>query len=139
MARTRDLLLDTGPLVAVLDAHDQWHEDCLAAWPELIDRCLTVEAVVTEACHLVLRGGGPAHVPLDFLLAAEIPVLGLEVAGHHRASSLMRQYAKLPMDFADACLVAVSEALHLSKVFTTDRRGFGAYRPPRGKHFTMIP
>ena len=139
MALARDLLLDTGPLVAALDARDQWHTRCVAVWPSAIDRCLTVEAVVAEACHLVLRGGGAAHAPLDFLLAAEIPILGLESGGHRRASSLMAQYAKLPMDFADGCLVALSEALHVSTVFTTDRRGFATYRPPRGRRFTVLP
>lgn len=136
---TRDVLLDTGPLVAVLDARDQWHAPCVESWPSLIERCLTVEAVVTEACHLVLRGGAPASKPLEFLIAAEIPIIGLDTPGHRRASSLMNQHAKLPMDFADACLVAAAEALHISTVFTTDRRGFRAYRPPRGKHFTVIP
>ncbi len=73
MPHARDVLLDTGPLVAVLDARDQWHARCLAVWPELVHRCVTTEAVVTEACHLVLRGGAPANLPLDFLLAADIP------------------------------------------------------------------
>jgi predicted nucleic acid-binding protein len=139
VASTRDVLLDTGPLVAVLDARDQWHARCVESWPSLIDRCMTVEAVVTEACHLVSRGGGPASKPLEFLLAARIPIIGLETAGHRRALSLMTQYGKLPMDFADACLVAIAEALHISTVFTTDRRGFRTYRPPRGKHFALFP
>ncbi|MFN2564378.1 MAG: type II toxin-antitoxin system VapC family toxin [Gemmatimonadaceae bacterium] len=135
----RDVLLDTGPLVAVLDARDQWHARCAAAWPAAITRCLTTEAVVTEACHLVLRGGGPAHAPLDFLLAAGIPILGLEAGGHRRAASLMSRYAALPMDFADASLVALGEAMRIATVFTTDRRGFSAYRPPRGERFTLLP
>ena len=139
MRLARDVLLDTGPLVAVLDARDQWHARCIEGWPVLIDRCLTVEAVVTEACHLVLRGGASAGKPLEFLLAAEIPIVGLDTAAHRRAFSLMNQYAKLPMDFADACLVAAAEALHITSVFTTDRRGFRSYRPPRGKHFTLYP
>ena len=135
----RDVLLDTGPLVAVLDRHDQWHPACAAHLPSVIDRCLTVEGVVAEACHLVSRGGGPPHAPLDFLLAAGIPIVGLETGGHRRASSLMRQYNRIPMDFADACLVAISEALLITAAFTTDLRGFRAYRPPRGKRFTILP
>jgi uncharacterized protein len=135
----RDVLLDTGPLVAVLDRRDQWHAECAAELPNVIRRCLTVEAVVTEACHLVARGGGPAHAPLDFLLAAGIPIVGLETGGHRRATSLMHQYRRTPMDFADACLVALSEALLISTAFTTDRRGFRAYRPPRGKRFELLP
>lgn len=135
----RDVLLDTGPLVAVLDARDQWHVRCAAAWPALIARCITSEAVVTEACHLTGRGGGPASAPLDFLLMAEIPILSLETGGHRRAASLMRQYATVPMDFADASLVALGEALSIETVFSTDRRGFSTYRPPRAERFTLIP
>jgi predicted nucleic acid-binding protein len=135
----RDVLLDTGPLVAILDGRDQWHARCAAELPGVLPRCLTVEGVVTEASHLVSRGGGPAHAPLDFLLAAGIPVVGLELGGLRRAASLMRQHNRLPMDFADACLVALAEALDITTAFTTDRRGFRAYRPPRGKRFTMLP
>jgi predicted nucleic acid-binding protein len=135
----RDVLLDTGPLVAVLDARDQWHARCVAAWPDVIDRCLTTEAVVTEASHLVVRGGGGAELPLEFLLAAGIPILGLEVGGQRRAAVLMKRYADVPMDYADATLVALAEALHISRVFSTDRRGFTAYRRQRQGTFTLVP
>lgn len=138
-ALRRDVLLDTGPLVAVLDARDQWHARCAAAWPELIARCVTVESVVAEACHLTARGGGPASAPLDFLLTAEIPIVSLETRGHRRAAALMHRYASVPMDFADASLVALGEALNIDTVFTTDQRGFSTYRPPRGDRFTVVP
>jgi len=136
---TRNLLLDTGPLVSVLDSRDQCHARCLAVWPSVIHRCLTTEPVVTEACHLALRGGGFPHAPLDFLLSAGIPIIALEAGGHRLAASLMGQYASLPMDFADASLVALGEALDITTVFTTDRRGFGTYRLARGKQFTLVP
>src|SRR5437879_5412475 len=129
----RDVLLDTGPLVAALDVRDQWHRSCVDAWPSLVDRCVTTEAVVTEACHLVLRGGGPAMAPLQFLLSAGIPIVGIEYGGQRRAVSLMQRYAKLPMDYADAALVALSEALQITTVFTTDVRGFRTYRPLEGR------
>lgn len=135
----RDVLPDTGPLVAMLGRRDPWHTECAGQLPGVIGRCLTVEAVVTEACHVVGRGGGPAHAPLDLLLAAGIPIVGLETRGQRRVSALMRQYRRTPMDFADACLVALSEALLITTAFTTDRRGFRAYRPPRGKRFTLLP
>jgi predicted nucleic acid-binding protein len=134
----RDVLLDTGPLVAALDARDQWHARCVAVWPTVIHRCVTTEAVVTEACHLVLRGGGRAHLPLDFLLRAQIPILGIESGGHLRAAGLMDRYTDLPMDYADASLVALGEALRITAVFTIDQRGFGAYRRSGGGAFTLV-
>lgn len=135
----RDVLLDTGPLVAVLDPRDQWHEICLAVWPDLAQRCVTTEAVVAEASHLMLRGRGRAHAPLDFLITAGIPIDGLDVAGHRRAVRLMQRYQDLPMDYGDASLVVTAEALGASTAFTTDRRGFSTYASPCGVRFTILP
>jgi uncharacterized protein len=135
----RDVVLDTGPLVAHLDPHDQWHDRCAAAWPELVERCVTTEAVVAEACHLVLRGGAPAVLPLQFLLAAAIPIVGLETAAQRHAALLMERYADLPMDYADASLVTLADALAADVVFTTDRRGFRTYRGARGSVFHLMP
>jgi uncharacterized protein len=134
----RDVLLDTGPLVAVLDARDQWHERCVQAFPDLVHRCVTTEAVVTEACHLALRGGR-AWAPLEFLLAARIPILGVETGGNRRSATFMERYGSLPMDYADATLCAVAEALGISTVFTLDRRGFSTYQPVGGVRFTIVP
>jgi predicted nucleic acid-binding protein len=91
--------------------------------------------LVTRRC----RVGAPAALPLQFVLAAEIPILGLDPRAQRYAASLMDRYATLPMDYADASLVAVAEALRLRRVFTTDRRGFTAYRGARGKRFTLLP
>ena len=60
--RGRDTLLDTGPLVAFVDGSDRWHVACAALWESLAPWCVTTEAVVTEATHLVARGGGPASL-----------------------------------------------------------------------------
>ncbi len=136
---TRDTLLDTGPIVAALDAGDQWHHACRGLWPDAADRCITTEAVVTEACHLVLRGGGPAVLPLQFLLSARIPIVGLDSGGHRHAAQLMDRYADLPMDYADAALVTLADVLHVERILTTDRRGFKAYRGAHGRKFDILP
>ena len=105
----------------------------------MAQRLVTTEAVVAEACYLILRAGGLASLPLDLLLRVEVPILPLETALHHYAAHLMRDYATLPMDYADASLVALAEALGTARVFTTDRRGFGVYRLSSGKRFEVVP
>ena len=139
LVKRRDVLLDTGPIVATLDARDQWHRHCASDMEQLADRCVTTEAVVTEACHMVGRGGARSALVLDFLLAAEIPVLSLEVKALREAARLMDRYADVPMDFADASLVVVSHALDITNAFTIDRRGFRAYRTARGGAYQVFP
>ena len=139
MASRRDTVLDTGPLVGYLNARDQWHAHAAEAWPTLVERLVTTEAVVTEACHLYRRAGGPTWLPLELLLGVEVPILSLTPPFHAVAARLMRNYAATPMDCADASLVALAAALGTRRVFTTDRRGFTVYRTARGKRFELIP
>lgn len=55
-------------------------------------------------------------------------------AWHPRAMSqrhtapLLRKYASLPMDLADASLVLLAEHLGHGRILTTNERNFGAYR-----------
>ncbi len=137
--RGRDVLLDTGPIVALLLARDQWHERIRPAWPDLVDRCITSEAVVTEACHLVAQRGGTAALVIEFLLAAEIPVMALHLPGHQHCAHILRRYQDQDMDYGDASLVVLADAFGLHRVFTTDRRGFETFRAARGERFALLP
>ena len=123
----------------MLDAGDQWHARCVSAWNELADRCLTTEAVVTEASHVVARGGASATLPMELVLAVGVPIVALEPAGHQHDVWLMNRHRDVPMDYADATLVVVADALKLGSAFTTDRRGFLAYRRAGGEAFTLRP
>jgi predicted nucleic acid-binding protein len=134
----RDVLLDTGPLVAVLDRGDPLHAACVDLWHDIADRCITTEAVVTEATHLIGRAGG-SPLPLELLLAAHIPIVSIESAGHEHAVRLMRRYGTLPMDYTDATLVILADAVRLNKVFTLDWKGFSLYRRGNGEAFTILP
>lgn len=135
----RDVLLDAGPIVALLDRRDQWHAASPGAWQQLAYRCITTEAVLAEACHLMLRGRYAAAAPVELVLDAGIPILPLNREDHQRAARLMRDYADLPMDYADASIVSLADALDITRVFSTDRRGFGVYRLAGGKRFEIVP
>jgi predicted nucleic acid-binding protein len=132
------VLLDTGPIVGFLDRRDQWHAAAPDAWRQLSHRCLTTEAVLAESCHLMVRGSRPPALVLELVLDARIPIVPLDRAAHHYAARLMQEYADLPMDYADASLVALASALGIRRVFTTDRRGFTVYRLAGGKRFDVV-
>lgn len=135
----RDTLLDAGALVAFLNPRDQWHGAVAAAWRDGATRCITTEAVVVEATHLVARGRGDQARVLEALIGLDIPIVALHLPLHERCAHLMRRYADTPMDYADATLVALAERLDLTRVFTTDRKGFRTYRGARGVALEMIP
>jgi predicted nucleic acid-binding protein len=52
---------------------------------------------------------------------------------------LLKKYSDLPMDFADAALVAVCERRKIRRIFTVDRRDFLIYRPNHTEQFEVIP
>jgi uncharacterized protein len=135
----RTALLDTGPLVAYLDAKDRAHGEAAAALGSFPGQLATTGAVVTEAMHLVSGvPGGPA------LLAAFVAASAMQVHDFaqplplREAAARMEQYADTPMDYADATLVLLAERLSVLDVFTLDRRGFSTYRTRDGKAFRNL-
>lgn len=56
-----------------------------------------------------------------------------------RAQSLMEKYKDIPMDYADATLVALAEEIKSESVFTLDQRGFQTYRWNRNQTFKILP
>jgi hypothetical protein len=122
------VLLDTSPLVAALSRNDALHRRGLDLLTRHIPDCITTEAVVTEASHLVGRGKVDAWVPLAALLAAGVPIHALEPAQHQAALDLMRRYAGARMDYADATLLVVADTLNARRILTFDRRGFSLFQ-----------
>ena len=55
-----------------------------------------------------------------------------------RIATLMSKYQNVPMDLADASLVALTEERGLTTIFTLDR-DFCIYRLSRNRAFTIIP
>lgn len=133
------VLVDTGPLVALFDRSDRWHDRCRAELDRLEkDDLVTCEPVITEASYL-LDYSVEAQAALQQLLSRGRPrVLPIEQADRSRIAELVRKYSGLPMDYADAALVALAERHGVDRVFTLDFTDFGLYRAGRRK-LALIP
>lgn len=68
-----------------------------------------------------------------------IRFLALDAADLPPIRALMKKYADLPMDLADAALVHVAAREALHTVFTLDRTDFGVYRLPGGRRLRLLP
>ncbi len=133
------MILDTGPLVALLHADDGDHEACLNVYEPFHGFLMTTEPVLAEAMHLLQTVAGGQHACLDFVLRGGTIIVPQSTRSLMRCQDLMAKYRDVPMDLADATLVALAEEAGIREVFTLDRRGFGAYRLAGRKAFVVIP
>jgi uncharacterized protein len=99
----------------------------------------TTEAVLTETLYLVGPRWRAQKSALEFVLRGAFQLVPSSVKSLQRVAVLMDRYRNVPMDFADATLVALGEELETDWVFTLDRRGFSTYRLVRRKPFQIIP
>lgn len=139
LARVRIWLTDTGPLVAYLDARDPAHTEVSSALDGFTGVLVSTGAVITEAMHFVAGTPDGPRSLADLVTRAGMRVYDLcQPADLREAARLMERYADTPMDFADATLVLLSEALGVREILTLDRRGFGAYRTGKGSRFRLV-
>src|SRR5574337_129540 len=123
-----ELLLDTGAFVALVDRSETNHADCVAALERWAGPILTTEAVLTETLYLVGPAWPPQKTCLEFLLRGAFLLVPSSKASLQRVTALMEKYHDLPMDYADATLVALAEESEIDHVFTLDHKGFSTYR-----------
>jgi predicted nucleic acid-binding protein len=123
----RVLLLDTGPLIALLDRSESYHEWATQIFQQPHWTILTCDAVLTEAIYLLARQGLPRRTVLDLLLTDRVRVAFDPNAEAAAVAGLLDTYADTPMDYADACLVRMSELFSGSTVLTLDS-DFFVYR-----------
>ena len=130
------ILLDTGPLVALLNRRDAFHTWSVERAGSLAPPFLTCEAVLAEA-HFLLRGTKQGRRRLiEVFDSGKIELTSLIADNLGRVGELMNAYANVPMDFADACLVCMSERTR-GAVFTLDS-DFRIYRKNRGEAIELI-
>jgi len=123
----RRVLLDTGPIVAFLNARDHYHEWAKRRLAEVEPPALTCEAVLAEACHLLRATSGGPEAVLGLLDRGLVTVpfrLEEEVEPLRR---LLARYRDLPASLADACLVRLAELERNPLVLTLDSH-FTVYR-----------
>ncbi len=139
MKSTERVACDAGPIIALINRRDQYHQSCLATAKELRYPLFTVWPVIVEAYYIVGRLGGPADRVLHWLVSGHVRLMDLREIDLRRMRQLIRKYSDLPMDLADAALVVACERAKIRRVFTVDRRDFLIYRPAHIDQFEVIP
>jgi predicted nucleic acid-binding protein len=130
-------LIDAGPLIALFDRNDSYHERAISFLKRNQGSLITTWPVITEVSHM-----------LDFSVKTQVNFLkwinrgGLQIFDlkfHHliRIIDLSEKFADVPMDFADATLIVASEAKGITKIASVDS-DFYVYRVIRNKYLKNV-
>jgi uncharacterized protein len=133
-------LTDAGPLVALLDRDEPDHAKCVEQLQALSSPMLTTWPAFTEAMYLVGDGLGwrGQEALWRILQRGDLRLAQAGTSTVDRMERLMSKYRDVPMDLADASLVAVAEERRLTMIFTLDR-DFRVYRLLGRRPFVIVP
>ncbi len=133
-------LLDTGPVVALINRADQHHKSAVAFFESFRGQLWSTEAVLTEVAYVLAPSLAHQVAALTWLdRATKAGMLRFEgIADLSRVGNLLAKYSDLPADFADVSLVWLAQQKRIDKVVTIDERDFTVYRSYAGKRFKNL-
>jgi hypothetical protein len=125
------LILDSGPLLAAIDAADPDHQACAGLLTEASEDLVVPALVLAELDYWCGRRLGPGAwlTFLDDVIAGAFRVESPSRADLARCRELQHEYADLDLGVVDASVIALAERLGEPKVATLDHRHFGVVRP----------
>src|SRR5262249_55414231 len=138
----RRVLVDTGPLVAILSSVDEHHAACVKALRQLPGPLYSCWPVITEAAWLLRSWPQSVQQLLRSCSKAGGGFLQLLPLTGDEADSIagwMKRYKNIGPQLADAALLYLAEREQIDTIFTLDRRDFGVYRSAQNRPFRLVP
>ena len=131
--------LDTGPWVALIDRSESKHSECVQWLKNFSGRLYLTEAVLTEVLYILNFSITAQCAALDFVLKSVVEIVPSTTGSLKKTKNLMKKYADLPMDFADATIVCLATETGMQNIVTFDKKDFAIYKLPKKKSFTIMP
>ena len=133
------VLVDTGPIVAILSSSDEHHEDCVQQLRTFKGTLLTCWPVLTEVAWLLRAHPLAITALLTSLTSGPFRLAGLEEGDLPGITAIIRKYRDLKIQLADAALLHLANRESIETVFTLDRRDFGVLRLTRNRRLRIVP
>jgi len=133
-------LVDTGAIVALVNRDDPHHAPAAAWFRAFRGLLLSTEAVLTETAFVLSSSPPHRDAALAWVQRARAGgLLQIEpVADHGDVAAILRRYASLPCDYADATLIELAERSGVTAIATIDQRDFSVYRLRGGRRFRIL-
>jgi predicted nucleic acid-binding protein len=136
---TGKVLVDTGPIVAILLESDEHHEACVEQLHHIRGPLLTCWPVITEAAWLLRAYPQAIRKFLSGFHGRPFELLALSETDLGGIAAVLAKYEGLRIQLADASLVHLANREGIEIMFTLDRRDFSVLRLAHGKRLHLIP
>ena len=135
------LVLDTGPIVALLDASDPEHERCRRMVADLGEDLVVPAPVLVEVDYWLTKlfGAEPWQTFVEDIARGAYRPYHLDERDFVRAAELERAYGSLGLALVDAAVIVACEQLGETKVATLDRRDFSVVQPRHCERLELLP
>ena len=133
------LLVDTGPIVAILLESDRHHEECVEQLRHIRGPLATCWPVITEAAWLLRAYPQAIRKLLSSFHGRPFELVPLGETDLPGIAAILAKYEGLGIQLADASLVHLANREGIESIFTLDRRDFGVLRLAHGKKLRLIP
>ncbi len=136
---SRRVLIDTGPLVAILSEDDAQHRVCVDTLATLTPPLFTCWPVLTEAAWLLRRQPTALQKLFGAFANGLFDLIPLGQDAIEPIAQILRRYESMEPQLADATLVYLAEREGIASLFTLDRRDFLVYRLKRNRMLKLLP
>ena len=130
-------LIDAGPLIALLDSSDSYHKQAVSFLKSSHGSFITTWPVITEVSHMLDFSTKTQINFLKWINRGGLQIFELEFYHLIRIIELSEKFNDVPMDLADASLIAASEANNINNIATVDS-DFYVYRDIRNKYLVNV-
>ena len=135
------LILDTGPILAAMDASDRDHHECAALLAGATEELVIPAPILPELDYWFHKGMGPDALLalLDEIRRGVFRIEDLDANDYARVFELLETYMDLRVGLVDAAVMAIVERLGEPKLATLDRRHFTIIRPRHVEALELLP
>lgn len=133
----KSTLIDAGPIIALFDNSDQYHERVLTFMESFEGRLISTWPVLMEVCYMLDFNQETQLDFLDWVIMGGIDVHNLEQWQLSSIRETMNTYSDLPADLADATLLETAESRSLTSIVTLDK-DFSVYKLKNGHYLKNL-
>lgn len=116
----KNTLIDAGPIIALFDKDDYYHEKIKLFLRDYNGKLFTTWPVITEVSHMLSFNINVQINFLEWLKRGAIKIINIESEHLERIIELSKKYSDVPMDLADSSLVVISEMTGITDIITID-------------------